>query len=405
MIAPLCSEPLVPVLRLGQMPLANALLTQAQLSLPEPRYPLTLSFCQSLALVQIAERIPPEQLFADYPYFSSMADEMLAHVRRHVGELITARRLDSASLVIEIASNDGYLLQYYKAAGIPVLGIEPAANIAHVAEKDRGIPTRVAFFDDALGRTLAAEGRRANVIHANNVFAHVPDPIGFLRGIAALLAPGGIASIEAPYVKDMLDKVEFDTIYHEHLFYYSLTAVTRLCDKAGLVVVDVARFPIHGGSLRYVIARPGEVDVNPGVAALLADERSWNVESAESYLSFAAKVEKLKANLLDHLRTAKKSGQSIAAYGASAKGTTLLNYCGIGGDILDFVVDRSPYKQGRYTPGTHLPILPPAALLDRKPDAVLLLAWNFADEILADQAEYRKAGGQFIIPVPEVRVV
>jgi SAM-dependent methyltransferase len=405
MIAPLCSEPLVPILAFGQMPLANALLTQAQLALPEPCYPLTLSFCRSLALVQIAERIPPKQLFTDYPYFSSMADEMLAHVRRHVDELIATRRLDSTSFVIEIASNDGYLLQYYKAAGIPVLGIEPAANIAQVAEKERGIPTRVAFFDDALGRKLAAGGQRANVIHANNVFAHVPDPIGFLRGIAALLAPGGIAAIEAPYVKDMLDKVEFDTIYHEHLFYYSLTAVTRLCDKAGLVVVDVARLPIHGGSLRYVIARPGEVNVNPRVAALLAEECGWNVESSESYLSFAAKVEKLKGGLLDHLRAAKQSGRAIAAYGASAKGTTLLNYCGIGEGILDFVVDRSPHKQGRYTPGTHLPILPPAALLDRKPDAVLLLAWNFADEILADQAEYRKAGGKFIIPVPDVRVV
>jgi SAM-dependent methyltransferase len=402
---PFCPEPLVPILALGELPLANALLTKEQLGKAEPHYPLTLGFCPSLALVQIAERIPPEQLFSDYPYFSSMADEMLAHVKRHVEHLITARALDVRKLVIEIASNDGYLLQYYKAAGIPVLGVEPAANIAKVASAERGIPTLVAFFDEALGRKLAGEGRRAAIVHANNVFAHVPDPVGFLKGIAALLEPGGIASIEAPYVKDMIDKVEFDTIYHEHLFYFSLTAVSRLAALAGLAVVDVERLPIHGGSLRYVLSRPGENPQAERVDALLAEERGWNVESPSAYRTFASKVEALRAELLEYLGGAKREGRRIAAYGASAKGTTLLNYCGVGGEFLDFVVDRSPYKQGLFTPGTHLPILDPTALIERQPDAVLLLAWNFADEILAAQAEYRRRGGKFIIPVPKLRIV
>jgi SAM-dependent methyltransferase len=402
---PFCPEPLVPILALGELPLANALLTKEQLTKPEPRYPLTLGFCPSLALVQIAERIPPAQLFSNYPYFSSMADEMLAHVKRHVEQLTAARALDADSLVVEIASNDGYLLQYYKAAGIPVLGVEPAANIAKVASAERGIPTLVAFFDEALGHKLAGEGRRAAVVHANNVFAHVPDPVGFLKGIAALLEPGGIASIEAPYVKDMIDKVEFDTIYHEHLFYYSLTAVTRLTALAGLAVVDVERLPIHGGSLRYILSRPSENPRVERVDALLAEERGWNVESASAYRAFASTVETLRAELRRYLENAKRRDQRIAAYGASAKGTTLLNFCGVGSEFLDFVVDRSPYKQGLFTPGTHLPILDPGALVERQPDAVLLLAWNFADEILAAQAEYRRRGGKFIIPVPQLRIV
>jgi SAM-dependent methyltransferase len=398
-------EPLVPILSLGEVPLANALLSDAQLEKPEPRFPLTLAFCRSLALVQIMERIPPERLFSEYVYFSSMSDGMLAHARTHAERLVAERKLDASSLVVEIASNDGYLLQYYKAAGIPVLGIEPAANVAKVAESERGIPTLVEFFDARLGQKLANEGRRADVIHANNVFAHVPDPVSFLRGIVALLAPGGIASIEAPYVKEMLDKVEFDTIYHEHLFYYSLTAINRLCTQAGLVVVDVERLPIHGGSLRCVLARPGEVTPTAHVAALLGEESAWGVDKPETYLSFAAKVETLRTSLREWLSNAKRQGCRVAAYGASAKGTTLLNYCGIGRETLDFVVDRSPYKQGLFTPGAHLPILHPDALLERQPDAVLLLAWNFIDEILANQSEYRRRGGKFIIPVPQVGIV
>jgi hypothetical protein len=237
------------------------------------------------------------------------------------------------------------------------------------------------------------------------VFAHVPDPVGFLKGIAALLEPGGIASIEAPYVKDMIDKVEFDTIYHEHLFYYSATSVNRLAALAGLAVADVERLPIHGGSLRYILCRPGENPVGERVGAMLAEERGWNVESPSAYRAFASKVEALRAELRQYLEDAKRKGQRMAAYGASAKGTTLLNYCGVGGEFIDFVVDRSPYKQGLFTPGTHLPILDPGALIERQPDAVLLLAWNFAEEIFAAQAEYRRRGGKFILPVPQLRIV
>ena len=303
-----CPEALVPILSLGDLPLANALLSETELGAPEPRYPLTLAFCPSLALVQITERIPPEQLFCDYPYFSSMSDAMLRHAKTLADRLVDTRKLNGETLVVEIASNDGYLLQYYKARGIPVLGIEPAANIAKVAERERGVPTIVAFFGAALGAKLAQEGRRAAVVHANNVFAHVPDPVGFLKGIAALLAVNGIAVIEAPYVKEMLDKVEFDTIYHEHLFYYSLTAVSRLCDRAGLQVVDVERLPIHGGSLRYVVARRGEGASTEGVGVLLAQERAWGVEQPASYLAFAARVEALRTDLRRCLAEAKRAG-------------------------------------------------------------------------------------------------
>lgn len=401
----LCPESLIPLLALGEMPLANALLSENKLKVPEKRFPLTLAFCSSLALVQIIERIPPEEMFSDYPYFSSMSDGMLKSAKSLVDRLVAGRGLSAASLAMEIASNDGYLLQYYKALGIPVLGIEPAANVAAVAERERGIPTLVEFFSQELGERLAAEGRAADVIHANNVFAHVPDPVGFLRGIAALLAPSGVAVIEAPYVKDMIDHVEFDTIYHEHLFYYSLTSVSRLCTQVGLQVIDVEYLPIHGGSLRYTIARAGNAVPASMVSKLLLEEQAWGVDKAETYRPFAARVEALKRELVSYLRQAKQSGKRIAAYGASAKGTTLLNYCGIGVEFIDFVVDRSPHKQGRYTPGTHLKIEPPQALYDRKPDEVLLLSWNFVDEILEQQAEFRKQGGRFIVPVPHLRVV
>jgi SAM-dependent methyltransferase len=403
-VAPLCREPVVPILALGDLPLANALVSEAQLSAPEQRFPLTLAFCKSLALVQIIERIPPTQLFSNYPYFSSMAGGTVQNAKNISERLIETRQLDSKTLVIEIASNDGYLLQHYKVRGIPVLGIEPAANIARVADNERGIPTLVAFFDEALGLSLATE-RRAAVIHANNVFAHVPDPIGFLRGIAAVLAPNGVAVIEVPYVKDMLDNVQFDTIYHEHLFYYSLTSVSRLCALAGLKVTDVERLTMHGGSLRLLLSLPLEARPSDTVEALLAEERRWGAEDISSYLSFSTKVESLKQQLCMYLSAARNAGQRLAGYGASAKGTTLLNYCNIDRNTIDFVVDQSPYKQGYFTPGTHLPILEPKALLERQPDAVLLLAWNFADEIIEQQAEYRKRGGKFIVPLPQVRLV
>lgn len=393
------------ILSLGRTPLANALLTAEQLDRPEPVYPLDVVFCADCALVQIAETVPPEALFSDYLYFSSFSDTMLAHAEALVGELAGARGLNAESLVVEIASNDGYLLQFYQRRGVPVLGIEPAANIAQVAERERGIPTLCEFFGAELGERLRAEGRAADVIHAHNVLAHVADLNGVVRGIAALLKPGGVAVIEAPYVKDLIDSREFDTIYHEHLCYFSLTALDRLFTRHGLAIADVRRVPIHGGSLQVHVMRAEMAARGAAAQALLDEEAAWGVDDFAFYAGFARAVEALRADLRALLGGLKAQGRTIAAYGASAKGSTLLNYFGIGAETLGFVADRSTYKQGRYTPGTHLPICAPTKLLEAQPDYTLLLTWNFAAEILDQQAEYRRRGGQFIIPIPQVRVV
>jgi SAM-dependent methyltransferase len=394
------------ILSLGRTPLANALLTAEQLQQPEPTYPLDLAFCLHCSLVQIMETVPPERLFREYLYFSSFSDTLLCHAQELVGRLIQSRRLDENSLVIEVASNDGYLLQYYKQAGIPVLGIEPAANVARVAQEQRGIPTLCEFFGKALARQLADRGQRADIVHAHNVLAHVADLNGFVQGIQLVLKDNGVAVIEVPYVKDMVDRCEFDTIYHEHLCYFSLTALQHLFRRHGLLVEDVERVPIHGGSIRLHVAwNSAAHHPSPAVRDLLGDESRWGVDCLEFYEGFARRVEGPKNALCALLRELKHNNKRLAAYGAAAKGTTLLNYCGIGVETLDFVVDRSTYKQGRYIPGVHLPIYPPGKLLEAMPDYVLLLTWNFAAEILEQQAEYRRRGGHFIIPIPEVTVI
>jgi len=392
------------ILDLGETPLANRLLTRKQLAQPEPRYPLVLAFCPACTLIQITETVSPEVLFSEYFYRSSFSDALLDHSRRHVKELLQARRLGPDNLVVEVASNDGYLLENFVAAGVPVLGIEPARNIAGIA-RSKGVPTRCEFFGGEVAKRLKDEGLGADVLLANNVLAHVSDLNGFVAGVETLLAPDGIAEFEFPYVGELVDRIEFDTIYHEHLCYFSAHAIAKLFERHHLVLSDVRELSIHGGSLRVTATRSTEPADQARVQRLLDRERALGLDRFGFYEAFGARVMKLKADLLDTLHSLKKEGARIAAYGASAKGSTLLNVFGIGQELLDYVVDRSTLKQGRYTPGTHLPIYGPEKLLEDRPDYALLLSWNFADEILEQQAEYCKAGGRFLIPVPQVRII
>ena len=397
---------LLPVLDLGRTPLANALPTADDLAkgVKEETFPLDLVFCPTCSLLQITETVDPEVLFKNYLYFSSFSDQMVRHAESIADRLVKSENLGKDSLACEIASNDGYLLQHYKKRGVPVLGIEPAENVAKVAREERGVDTLAEFFGKAVGERLAKEGRKADVIHANNVLAHVADLNGVIAGFAAWLKDTGVAVVEAPYAKPFIDHVEFDTIYHEHLCYFSLTAIDKLAQSHGLVVRDVEALPIHGGSLRYFLAKASHAKRGPAVEKLLAEEAAWGVLDHAFYKSFADRVNGLKKNLTDLLRDLKAGGKTVAAYGAAAKGATLINFFGIGKETLDFVADRSTYKQGRLMPGVHVPIVSADELAKRAPDYCLLLTWNFADEILAQQDAYRKAGGKFIVPVPEPRI-
>jgi SAM-dependent methyltransferase len=395
------------ILSLGRTPLANSLIAPDNLKTPEETYPLDLMFCPACTLVQIAETVSPEKLFREYLYFSSYSDTTLEHAATLCRRIAESRELNERSLVIEIASNDGYLLQYYGQQKIPVLGIEPAVNIARVA-RERGVVTISEFFNAELATRLTTSGQQADVIHANNVLAHVADLNDFVAGLKILLKDNGLAIIEVPYVKEMIDQCEFDTIYHEHLCYFSLTALDKLFRRHSLRISAVELLEIHGGSLRVFVEPQNDTATNAAetqVAGWLQNEEQWGVGNGDFYQQFAAKVETLRRDLVEKLNSLKAEGKQIAAYGASAKGSTLLNYFGIGKERLDFVVDRSPVKQGLFTPGTHLPIYAPEKLLEDQPDYVLLLTWNFAAEILNQQRTYRQRGGRFIIPLPEVTVV
>lgn len=396
------SRDLQSILSLGQMPVANHLLRPDQLDAPEPRYPLDVVFCAACSLVQITESLPPEQLFREYVYFSSYSETMLEGCEALANRLTRERGLGGRHLVVEIASNDGYLLQFYQRLGVPVLGIEPARNVARVAS-GRGIPTIEEFFGADLAAQLLAQGRRADVIHVNNVLAHVPDLNGVVRGMATLLRDDGVAVIETPYVRDLVERAEFDTIYHEHLCYYSLTALDALFRRHGLVLRDVEQLAIHGGSLRLFVGRAGQP--SRAVAALLDEEHRLGLDRRDYYQNLAARAATVKQSLRDLILDLSGRGRRIAAYGAAAKGATLLNYCGLGSDVIEYVVDRSSHKQGRYMPGVRLPIRAPTLLTERRPDYVLILAWNLADEIMRQQAAYRAAGGRFILPIPFVRTI
>jgi 2-polyprenyl-3-methyl-5-hydroxy-6-metoxy-1,4-benzoquinol methylase len=391
---------------LGMSPLSNAYLTGEQLSSMEPFYPLRAFVCDSCFLVQLEQYETPAHLFGDYAYFSSYAESWLAHARMYVDSMIDHFGLNSTSQVVEIASNDGYLLQYFQQKDVPVLGVEPAANVAAVA-RAAGIPTIVKFFGVETARELASEGHSADLLIGNNVLAHVPDLNDFVAGFRKLLKVDGIVTLEFPHLLELVLSNEFDTIYHEHFSYFSFLTAESVLAKHGLTVFDVQQLPTHGGSLRLFARNTNDTSrpVTPAVARLREVELDAGLRQVETYGRFAEQVKETKRNLLEFLIAAKRAGKSIVGYGAPAKGNTLLNYCGIGNDFLDYTVDRNPRKQGRYLPGSHLPICSPDRVRQTKPDYLLILPWNLKDEIVQQMAFVREWGGSFVVPIPRVEVL
>ena len=393
------------VVDLGMSPLCEAFLTLDQTDRMEPYFPLHVLVCDDCFLVQLKEYVAPEEIFREYAYFSSYSTSWVEHAAGYCGMITDRAGLDADSLVVEIASNDGYLLQHFIPLGIPVLGIEPAANIAQVAVA-KGIETRVDFFDLALADELVRAGKRADLVIANNVLAQVPDLNDFIAAMRHLLKPQGMITVEFPHLQELLAWTQFDTIYNEHFSYFSLTTIDLLARRHELRVVDVEELRTHGGSLRVYMAHAsaGRTPTSR-VSAVLDEEKRRGLQDVGSYAAFAQQVRSTKRKLLSFLIKAKESGKTICGYGAPGKGNTLLNYCGIGTDFLDFTVDRNPYKHGRFTPGMHIPIHPIDMIAQAKPDYVLILPWNLKHEIMR-QLDYVSAwGGKFVLPIPEVTVV
>ncbi len=391
-------------LDLGSTALANKFLSQEDLGDAEPRYPLRVGFCHSCAHVQLVERVPPEAMFTDYLYISSASDTLKTHFDELSETLVGRHDLGSEDLVVDIGCNDASLLAAFRAQGVRTLGVDPAENLAEFA-KGTNIERYTGFFGEQSAGEIVTRWGRASLITATNTFPHIPDLQDFLRGIKTALAPDGAFVIEAHYLVDLLDQLAFDTVYHEHVSYWALHALSQLFSTAGMEVVNAERLPLHHGQLRVTVMRKGQREPAEAVSRILAMERELGIDRVETWRGFADRTETLKRDVVSALSDLRAKGKKVAGYGAPAKGSTLLEYMEIGPDLVEYIVDRSPLKQGRYTPGSHIPIVAPNRLLEDRPDYVLLLAWNFVDEILEQQSEYRALGGKFILPVPEFRII
>jgi 2-polyprenyl-3-methyl-5-hydroxy-6-metoxy-1,4-benzoquinol methylase len=389
---------------LGMSPPSNAFLDETSLTKMEPFYPLKAFVCERCFLVQLEEFESPENIFSDYVYFSSYSTSWLEHCRRYAERMVEELSLRSGRQVVEIASNDGYLLQYFAALGVDVLGVEPAANVARTAI-DKGIPTEIAFFGTETARRLRDRGIRADLIAANNVLAHVPDINDFVEGVRILLADRGTVTFEFPHLLELIENNQFDTIYHEHFSYLSATTVARILERHGLGIVRAESLPTHGGSLRiWAMHRDAAPELDGSRDRIFQIERDAGLDDLSTYQHFTARMEEVKRRLLEFLISVRGRGERIAAYGAAAKGTTLLNYCGIRTDFIDYIVDRNPYKQHKYLPGCHVPVYPVERIAETKPDYVLILPWNLRTEVAEQMADVRRWGGKFVVPIPKLEI-
>lgn len=391
-------------LDLGRTALANQFLREEQITFPETKYPLRVGFCHSCRHVQLMESVPPLEMFENYLYISSASDTLKNHFCDLSDGLVRRYDLGADDLVIDIGCNDGTLLESFERHGVRVLGVDPARNLAEFAART-GIERHIGLFTAASAREIAAKRGRASLVTATNTFPHIQALDDFVHGMDTVLKPGGVFVIEMHYLLDLVEQVAFDTIYHEHVSYWALGPMAQLFERHGMRVVDAERVPLHHGQLRVHIQRRGEGAVRPGVAEILEQEKAAGLDRFETYVGFAARARKIKEDLHARLAALTRQGRRVAGYGAPAKGNTLLGFLGIGPEMLPYIVDRSPLKQGMLTPGTHIPVVAPERLLRDQPDYVLLLAWNFTDEIIEQQAEYRSRGGKFLVPVPEVRVL